>query len=762
MFAAETDFTDAGEIRLFINESQISFLEDMMWEHGFLESHQMAGAFQMLRSNDLIWSRLVHDYLIGERRPLNDLMAWNADATRLPYRMHSEYLRSLFLNDDLAEGRYHVGGRPIALSDIRVPIFSVGAVRDHVAPWRSVFKIHLLTDTEVTFLLTSGGHNAGIVSEPGHPRRSYQVLTRGADASLPRSRPLACHRTDDGRLVVAGVGQVAGSAFGGEDGTAGDRRRRRISSDHRRARHLCSHEVSRCLTPPTTTFLPACSSTCLPMPRTSSAPHSTTPSPTTPATRAGRRRPVASPGLRSSDPTSRSATNGSPDSEAPPDRLMTDETQTSTPAGQDEVFAFLADPATHGLSEPVKRIDTHAAAVFLAGPDVYKVKRAVRFPFMDQSTLERRHASCEAELRVNRAFTPALYLGVVPITRKDGALHLGGDGTIVEWAVHMKRFDESLTLDLVADRGEITPQLIAEIASLIVASHRAASVGDGEAATDALGGVVDETLTELVEAPDIFPAARARALAAAMRAAFDRRSPAPACARRQRSRPPLPWRPPPAQHRARRRPADPVRRHRVRRVDRHHRRALRSRLRPHGPVAAASGRRGEPPAQPLPVGLATISAESLPAWPTLPLFLSLRAAVLAKIDAIRFRDVAHATTVKGEALRYFDIAGEFLAPAPPVLVAIGGLSGTGKTTLAARIAPTIGRAPGRRSSAQRHRAQAPFRRARNRAAAGEAPTAATSPRKCFAVAARRGRSGARRRPQRHRRRRPSHAPKSAT
>ena len=80
--------------------------------------------------------------------------------------------------------------------------------------------------------------------------------------------------------------------------------------------------------------------------------------------------------------------------------------------GQDEVFAFLADPATHGLSEPVKRIDTHAAAVFLAGPDAYKVKRAVHFPFMDQSTLERRHASCEAELRVNRAFTPALYLGL--------------------------------------------------------------------------------------------------------------------------------------------------------------------------------------------------------------------------------------------------------------------------------------------------------------------------------------------------------------
>jgi polyhydroxyalkanoate synthase len=117
----------------------------------------------------------------------------------MPYRMHSEYLRSLFLNDELAEGRYQVKGKPIALSDIRVPIFSVGAQRDHVAPWRSVFKIHLLTDTEVTFLLTSGGHNAGIVSEPGHPRRSYQVLTRPAEAPyLDPDRWLATAPTTEG------------------------------------------------------------------------------------------------------------------------------------------------------------------------------------------------------------------------------------------------------------------------------------------------------------------------------------------------------------------------------------------------------------------------------------------------------------------------------------------------------------------------------------------------------------------------------------
>ena len=178
LLAAQTDFTEPGEIMLFLNETEVAFLEDMMWERGYLDSGQMSGAFQMLRSNDLIWSRMVHDYLLGRRQEINDLMAWNADGTRLPYRMHSEYLRRLFLGNDLAQGRYEVDGRPITISDIRVPVFAVGTARDHVAPWISVYKIHLLTDTDVTFVLTAGGHNAGIVSEPGHPGRSYQIATK--------------------------------------------------------------------------------------------------------------------------------------------------------------------------------------------------------------------------------------------------------------------------------------------------------------------------------------------------------------------------------------------------------------------------------------------------------------------------------------------------------------------------------------------------------------------------------------------------------
>ncbi len=182
-FAAQTDFTEAGELMLFIDESQLAFLEDVMWEQGFLESRQMAGAFQLLRSNDLVWSRAMRNYLMGEREPMTDLMAWNADATRMPFRMHTEYLRRLFLQNDLAEGRFTAGGHPVALKDISVPLFAVGTERDHVAPWQSVYKFHLLTDTEVTFVLTSGGHNAGIVSEPGHAGRRYRVSTKVADHS---------------------------------------------------------------------------------------------------------------------------------------------------------------------------------------------------------------------------------------------------------------------------------------------------------------------------------------------------------------------------------------------------------------------------------------------------------------------------------------------------------------------------------------------------------------------------------------------------
>ena len=194
LLAAQTDFTEAGELMLFVNEEQVNFLESMMWDRGVLDAEKMSGAFQLLRSSDLIWSRMVREYLLGERRPPNDLMAWNADQTRMPYRMHSEYLRKLFLNNDLATGRYEVDGRPIAISDIRTPIFAIATVKDHVAPWQSVFKINLLANSQdVTFVLTSGGHNAGIVSEPGHPGRSYQIASRQGGAAYVDAETWECN-----------------------------------------------------------------------------------------------------------------------------------------------------------------------------------------------------------------------------------------------------------------------------------------------------------------------------------------------------------------------------------------------------------------------------------------------------------------------------------------------------------------------------------------------------------------------------------------
>ena len=176
LFTTMTDFTEVGEINVFMDASEVTLLEDMMWQKGYLDHQQVSGGFQLLKSADLIWSKMVREYYLGHRAPMFDLMAWNADGTRMPYRQHSELLRRLYVENQLFEGKYMVEGRAISISDIHCPIFAVAAAGDHVAPWHSVYKLHLQSDaTELTFVLTSGGHNVGIVNEPGHSHRSYQL-----------------------------------------------------------------------------------------------------------------------------------------------------------------------------------------------------------------------------------------------------------------------------------------------------------------------------------------------------------------------------------------------------------------------------------------------------------------------------------------------------------------------------------------------------------------------------------------------------------
>jgi len=187
LLAAQQDFSEPGELSLFISPSQLDMLEAVMRKAGVLKSEQMGGAFAMLRSRDLLWTPAVNSYLRGKRDSLNDMMAWNSDGTRMPCRMHSEYLRGLYLENALAKGEFVADGKPVDLSKITVPMFMIGTETDHVAPWQSVYKARTLTrSSDYTFLLTSGGHNAGIVSGPVHPRRRYRIRTwNNTTDSLP-------------------------------------------------------------------------------------------------------------------------------------------------------------------------------------------------------------------------------------------------------------------------------------------------------------------------------------------------------------------------------------------------------------------------------------------------------------------------------------------------------------------------------------------------------------------------------------------------
>ncbi|HSR71889.1 MAG TPA: phosphotransferase, partial [Kiloniellales bacterium] len=195
---------------------------------------------------------------------------------------------------------------------------------------------------------------------------------------------------------------------------------------------------------------------------------------------------------------------------------------------QSEILAFLARPAAYGLaSGPVERIDTHGASVFLAGERAYKLKRAVRFPYMDYSTLEKRRVACETEIALNRRTAPDLYLGVEPLAREaDGALRIGGDGDVVEWLVVMRRFDQDGLFDRLAESGRLSADLVSRLADRIAAFHQAAEPLSADSApgggSAGLRAVIEENFAELAERPDLFPPEECQALERDARAALSR------------------------------------------------------------------------------------------------------------------------------------------------------------------------------------------------------------------------------------------------
>ena len=362
--------------------------------------------------------------------------------------------------------------------------------------------------------------------------------------------------------------------------------------------------------------------------------------------------------------------------------------------GQDRVFAFLQDASTHGGVE-VRRIDTHAASVFLAGDTAYKVKRNVRFPFLDYSSLDKRYAACQSELDVNRQFAPALYRRVVPITReRNGALRLNGHGEPVEWAVEMARFDEGLTLDHLADKGALDSALCQKIARVVVEMHERAIPADSTAWLAAIELYVGQNTKAFEECGNIFDPQRVKEL--------DKRS-----------------------------RAELVRLHSL----------LESRAaknfvrRGHGDLHLGNLALvdGEPVAfdaiefdaviasgdvlydlafllmdlvERNLVELSNIVLNEyfkaarrdcdLDGIAALPLFMSLRAAIRSKVTAARLAraEQANRQTIAAAAVRYFHLACELLQPTAPAIICTAGLSGTGKSVLARSLAPALPPLPG--------------------------------------------------------------------
>ena len=363
-------------------------------------------------------------------------------------------------------------------------------------------------------------------------------------------------------------------------------------------------------------------------------------------------------------------------------------------ATQEEVFRLLQNPSTHGGCK-VQRFDTHISSVFLAGQRAYKVKRAVRFPFLNFTTLAKRKAACQAELEVNRAFAPEIYRRVVPITREhDGSLSINGSGIAVEYAVEMRRFDENRTLDRLAELEKIDDHLADELGRAVVAAHKAAPIVQAEPWIEAFASFIDQNEKELAEASDIFPPRERAALHAASRALLDQQRP-------------LLF--------ARGRLGFIRRGH----GDLHLGNIAMLGDRPilfdaieFDPLVAEGDvlydlafllmdllARGQQRNANIVLNrylTANGGVADLGGLAALPLFLCLRAAIRAKVTVARhrFAQPSARTSLAQSARCYFELACQVVQPRPAMLIAIGGLSGTGKSALAKALAPALPPLPG--------------------------------------------------------------------
>jgi uncharacterized protein len=353
---------------------------------------------------------------------------------------------------------------------------------------------------------------------------------------------------------------------------------------------------------------------------------------------------------------------------------------------QESVFGYLADPQRH---PDMRRIDTHAASVFLEGDRALKIKRAVRFPFLDYSTLAKRKAACDEEMRINRRFAPQIYRRVVAITRNDdGSLAIDGSGTPVEFAIEMARFDERQTIDHLAEAGDLDAGLVDAMADAIAASHELAPRVPEKPWIDSIPGITQGYVSAFREAA-CFPTDDVEALGKMSQAAFTGLR----VLLQQRG----------GQGHVRRCHGDL---HLANIVVIEGKPVLFDAIEFSERIASTDVlydlafplmdllRYGREPAanRLLNRYLAVTAIDNLDAVATLPLFMSMRAAIRAHVTLARSA-AGNATNIENARV-YFDLALALIHPPRPTLVVIGGLSGTGKSVLARGLAPFVTPQPG--------------------------------------------------------------------